>query len=79
MNIGTTKELKNHEYRVGITPDNASVYIADGHNVYVETNAGLGVGFTDEMYKNAGAIVLETPKEVYDKSDMIIYEPLILP
>ncbi len=72
MNIGTTKELKNHEYRVGITPDNAAAFIADGHTVYVETKAGDGVGFTDEMYKEAGAIVLGTPAEVFDKSDMII-------
>lgn len=72
MNIGTTKELKNHEYRVGITPDNVSAYVADGHNVYVETKAGLGVGFTDEMYENAGATILNTSKEVFEKSDMII-------
>lgn len=72
MIIGTTKELKNHEYRVGITPDNASVFVKDGHTVYVETGAGAGVGFTDEMYRTAGAQILNTPKEVFDKCDMII-------
>ena len=72
MIIGTTKELKNHEYRVGMTPDNAAVYVKDGHTVYVETGAGAGVGFTDEMYESAGAIILDTPKEVFDKADMII-------
>ena len=72
MIIGTTKELKNHEYRVGITPDNAAAFVADGHKVYVETGAGDGVGFTDEMYKAAGAEILGTPSEVFEKSDMII-------
>jgi len=72
MIIGTTKELKNHEYRVGLIPDNAAVFVADGHTVYVETGAGEGAGFSDEMYKEAGAIILDTPAEVYEKSDMII-------
>lgn len=72
MKIGTTKELKNHEYRVGITPDNAAAFIADGHTVYVETKAGEGVGFTDEMYKEAGAVILDTPAEVFAEADMVI-------
>ncbi len=72
MKIGTTKELKNHEYRVGITPDNAAAFVADGHCVYVETKAGEGVGFTDEMYVAAGATILDTPAEVFEQSDMII-------
>lgn len=72
MKIGTTKELKNHEYRVGFTPDNAAAFVADGHSVYVETHAGEGVGFTDEMYKEAGATILNTPSEVFTTSDMII-------
>lgn len=72
MIIGTTKELKNHEYRVGLIPDNVAMFVKGGHTVYVETKAGDGVGFTDEMYKEAGAIILDTPKEVFDKCDMII-------
>jgi len=72
MIIGTTKELKNHEYRVGITPDNAAAFVADGHTVYVETGAGEGVGFTDEMYKDAGAVILGTPSEVFEKAGMVI-------
>lgn len=72
MKIGTTKELKNHEYRVGITPDNAAAFVADGHVVYVETKAGEGAGFSDEMYKAAGAVILNTPGEVFEKSEMII-------
>ena len=72
MRIGTTKELKNHEYRVGLTPDNVSAYVADGHEVYVETRAGEGAGFTDEMYKEAGAIIKDTPAEVFALADMIV-------
>ena len=47
MIIGTTKELKNHEYRVGTTPDNVLGFVADGHTVLVETGAGEGAGFPD--------------------------------
>ena len=72
MKIGTTKELKNHEYRVGLTPDNAAVLVNDGHIVYVETNAGEGAGFSDDMYKEAGAIIMDTPAEVFAECDMII-------
>lgn len=72
MKIGCTKELKNHEYRVGLTPDNTYTFVKDGHTVYVETNAGVGAGFSDEMYKEAGAIIIDTAKEVYDLADMIV-------
>ena len=71
MRIGTTKELKNHEYRVGLTPDNVSAFVAKGHTVYIETRAGEGAGFSDEDYIQAGAQVLGSPAEVYGKSDMI--------
>ena len=72
MIIGTTKELKNHEYRVGLTPDNAAAFVAKGHPVFVETRAGEGAGFSDADYAAAGATVLGTAAEVYEKSDMII-------
>ena len=72
MIIGTTKELKNHEYRVGLTPDNVSAYVAMGHTVYVETNAGYGAGFYDEEYVAAGAIIAATAAEVFAKADMIV-------
>ncbi len=72
MKIGTTKELKNHEYRVGLTPANVSAFVAKGHTVYVETKAGEGAGFTDEEYKAAGAKILATPAEVFEKSEMIV-------
>ncbi len=72
MKIGTTKELKNHEYRVGLTPDNVMAFTAKGHTVYVETHAGEGAGFSDEEYKNAGAIIVNTPNEVFAQADMIV-------
>lgn len=72
MIIGTTKELKNHEYRVGLTPDNVLSYVAAGHTVYVQTHAGEGAGFTDEMYAQAGAVILDTPEEVFAKAEMIV-------
>ena len=66
MIIGTTKELKNHEYRVGLTPDNVAAYTAAGHKVCVETKAGEGAGFPDTEYVAAGAEILGTPAEVFD-------------
>jgi len=72
MKVGTTKELKNHEYRVGLTPANCFGYVSNGHEVFVETGAGLGAGFTDQEYQEAGAIILSSPKEVFDKCDMIV-------
>ncbi|MBE5759320.1 MAG: alanine dehydrogenase [Clostridiales bacterium] len=72
MIIGTTKELKNHEYRVGLTPDNVSAFTGKGHTVYVEKGAGEGAGFSDEEYKEAGAIIADTPAEVFAKAEMIV-------
>ncbi|MCQ2056949.1 MAG: alanine dehydrogenase [Bacteroidaceae bacterium] len=72
MKIGTTRELKNHEYRVGLTPDNVSAFVAAGHTVFVETGAGQGAGFSDQAYREAGATMCATPKEVFDRCDMIV-------
>ncbi len=72
MRIGTTKELKNRECRVGMTPDNVIPFVKAGHEVFVETHAGEGANFTDAEYTAAGATVLSTAKEVYDTCDMII-------
>ena len=72
MIIGTTKELKNHEYRVGLTPDNVSDYVAKEHTVYVETHAGEGANFSDEEYAAAGAVIADSPAEVFAKADMIV-------
>lgn len=72
MRIGTTKELKNHEYRVGITPDNVLSLINHGHEVFVETHAGEGASFSDEEYAANGATILATAAEVFATCDMII-------
>ena len=78
MKIGTTKELKNHEYRVGLTPDNVMAYVAHGHTVYVQATAGVGSGYADEEYTAAGATILPTIEEVYAIADMIykVKEPI---
>lgn len=78
MKVGTVKEIKNQEYRVGLTPDNVKAYVSHGHEVYVEKGAGLGSGFSDEQYRKAGAKLLSSAKQVWDKVDMIVKvkEPL---
>ena len=54
MKVGTVKEIKNHEYRIGLTPDAVRTYCAHGHTVYFEKGAGEGAGFEDAEYKQAG-------------------------
>ena len=78
MKIGCVKEIKNNEFRVGLTPDNVKSYVAAGHHVYVEMGAGIGSGFTDEEYVAAGASLLEDPKEIWQLVDMMVKvkEPL---
>lgn len=62
MLIGVPKEIKNHEYRVGLTPSGVRELVANGHKVLVQTHAGLAIGFTDEQYIQAGAPSPPTPK-----------------
>lgn len=78
MKIGSVKEIKKYEYRVGLTPDNVKSYVNAGHQVYIERNAGVGSGFMTEDYVKAGAIILESAKEVWATADMIVKvkEPL---
>ncbi|KKO50591.1 alanine dehydrogenase [Arsukibacterium sp. MJ3] len=72
MIIGVPKEIKNHEYRVGMTPASVRELIGHGHSVYVEHNAGIGIGFTDEDYTETGAVVLTSASDVFAKSEMIV-------
>ena len=65
MIIGLPKEIKNNEYRVGLTPGNVSDYIQAGHTVLVETGAGIGSGYTDEEYIQAGATIVSSAKEAW--------------
>ena len=72
MIIGVPKEIKNHEYRVGMVPASVRELVNHGHNVFVETNAGVGIGFTNEDYIAAGAEILPTAADVFAKSEMIV-------
>lgn len=72
MILGTVKELIKFEYRVGLTPNSVYEYVHHGHKVYVEKAAGLVSGFKDEEYIEAGATILDTAKEVWEKSEMIV-------
>jgi alanine dehydrogenase len=72
MRVGVPKEIKTHEYRVGLTPGAVREYVAAGHSVFIETDAGAGIGASDESYRKAGAKILDTSKEVFSTSDMIV-------
>jgi alanine dehydrogenase len=72
MKVGVPKEIKTHEYRVGLTPGAVREYVAAGHSVVVETNAGAGIGASDDSYRKAGAVVLDTAREVFASSQMIV-------
>ena len=72
MIIGVPKEIKNHEYRVGMVPASVRELVAQGHGVLVQTLAGSGIGFTDDDYIAAGASILSTAKEIFAKADMIV-------
>ena len=77
MKIGCVKEIKNNEFRVGLTPDNVRSYVAAGHTVAIEAGAGIGSGFTDEEYCEAGAEIKEA-KDIWADVDMMVKvkEPL---
>jgi alanine dehydrogenase len=72
MLIGVPKEIKNNEYRVGLTPASVKELTHLGHKVFVETQAGAGIGFKDEHYEAAGATVLANAQEVFTTTEMII-------
>ena len=72
MRVGIPKEIKVLEYRVGMIPSGVKELVDEGHEVFVETNAGSGVGMTDDDYINAGAVILESAKEVFDAAELII-------
>jgi alanine dehydrogenase len=72
MRVGVPKEIKNHEYRVGLTPPSVAELTAAGHEVIVETKAGAGIDFTDKEYESAGARIVPTAADVFAQSDMIV-------
>ena len=72
MLIGVPKEIKNHEYRVGLVPASVRELVGNGHTAIVETAAGGGIGFSDDDYIAAGAAIAGTAAEVFEKADMIV-------
>jgi alanine dehydrogenase len=72
MKIGCVKEIKNNEFRVGLTPDNVKAYVAAGHHVYMEKGAGIGSGFSDNEYVDAGASLIENAADVWHLVDMMV-------
>jgi alanine dehydrogenase len=72
MHIGVPIETKPHEYRVGLTPDNAGKLCKHGHSVYIESGLGINIGFSNPDYRSVGAIVLDTAEEVFSASELII-------
>jgi len=72
MKIGCPKEIKNHEYRVGLTPTAVGELVRAGHSVTMETNAGAGIGADDTAYTAAGAAVVDTAEEIFANSEMIV-------
>jgi len=72
MKIGCPKEIKPQEFRVGMTPNAAMEAVAHGHQVMIETGAGVGAGFADADYVAAGAVIIGTAAEVFEQADMIV-------
>src|SRR4051812_43537376 len=72
MRIGVPREVKSDEYRVALMPVGAEVLSKAGHQVFIEAQAGAASGFADEDYQKAGATILATAKEVFEKGEMIV-------
>ncbi|RIV82563.1 alanine dehydrogenase [Aurantiacibacter xanthus] len=72
MRVGTVREIKNHEYRVGLTPESAEELVLNGHEVWVETGAGDGIGSSDEHYVAAGATIKATAAEIFAECEMVV-------
>ena len=72
MRIGVPKEIKTHEYRVGMTPGGVREAVQHGHAVQVETGAGIGISLDDAAYEKAGAIIAASADEVFAQADLIV-------
>ena len=72
MLIGVPKEIKNHEYRIGLTPAGVKELVMHGHKVMVENNGGAAIGFENDQYVAAGAEIVNTPEEIFARAEMII-------
>jgi len=72
MRVGCPKEIKNHEYRVGLTPESAYELTSQGNEVWIESGAGLGIDATDEQYMAAGAKIVDGPDPIFDECEMVV-------
>ena len=72
MKIGVPKEIKNHEYRIGLTPGSVREVVSRGHEVVVEANAARVIGLEDKHYIQAGATIADTAAKVWSNADMIV-------
>ena len=72
MLIGSPKEIKNHEYRVGLTPESAKELVMQGHDVWIETQAGSGIDASDEQYVAAGAKIVDGPDAIFAECEMVV-------
>ncbi len=72
MRVGVPREIKPDEYRVGLTPASVREYVSHGHRVMVERGAGLGIGAGDDIYRAAGAAVVDTADEIFATADMVV-------
>jgi len=72
MRVGTVTEIKNHEYRVGLTPESAGELVAHGHEVWVQSGAGLGIGASDAAYEAAGAVIKPDAATIFAGAEMIV-------
>ncbi len=72
MRVGTVKEIKNHEYRVGLTPESARELAVHGHEVWVETGAGNGIGASDRDYEDAGAVIKAGAAAIFAACEMVV-------
>ncbi|MFN4242323.1 MAG: alanine dehydrogenase [Tepidisphaerales bacterium] len=72
MRIGVPREVKSDEYRVALMPVGAEMLVRQGHEVLVETSAGVGSGFGDELYAAAGARIVDGPKEIFQTADLVV-------
>ncbi|WP_284126282.1 alanine dehydrogenase [Parerythrobacter aestuarii] len=72
MRIGCPKEIKNHEYRVGLTPESARELASRGNEVWIQSGAGLGIGATDDEYRAAGARIVDGPDPIFAECEMVV-------
>ena len=72
MLIGCPREIKNQEFRVGLTPESAKELVKHGHAVWIESGAGMGIGADDAQYRAAGAKIVEGPKEIFAECEMVV-------